>query len=164
MANRDVHIAAGVSIGLGYSTFQAKDQGTPNLVTEMIGGAVGGYVGGILPDLLEPAISSWHRETAHSCTVAAGIIASRDMLVDFQDFCRRKADACAEKIKTLEMQQNMETGVFAVAPVDPIALFFLKMEELFWRFVAGAANGLAAGYLSHLALDAVTPRSIPVLP
>ena len=113
--------------------------------------------------MLEPAISSWHRETAHSCAVGVGIIASREMLVDFQTFCRRKADACAEKIKTLEMQQNVENGIFVSVPVDPIALFFLRIEDFLWRFAAGAANGLAAGYMSHLALDAVTPRSIPAL-
>lgn len=39
----------------------------------------------------------------------------------------------------------------------------LNLFELLWRLAAGFANGLAAGYLSHLALDAVTPRSIPLL-
>jgi membrane-bound metal-dependent hydrolase YbcI (DUF457 family) len=34
---------------------------------------------------------------------------------------------------------------------------------MFWRFAAGFANGLAAGYVSHLALDAATPRSLPLL-
>lgn len=35
--------------------------------------------------------------------------------------------------------------------------------EFFWRAAAGFGNGLAAGYLSHLVLDAGTPRSIPLL-
>ncbi len=47
--------------------------------------------------------------------------------------------------------------------IDALASFFSKLVELFWWFLAGVLNGLAAGYLSHLALDAMTPGSIPVL-
>jgi membrane-bound metal-dependent hydrolase YbcI (DUF457 family) len=47
--------------------------------------------------------------------------------------------------------------------VDPLTQFLSAMAELFWRFLAGLLNGMAAGYVSHLILDADTPRGIPLL-
>lgn len=35
-----------------------------------------GFLGGKLPDLLEPAVHSWHRKTAHSVTSLGGALAS----------------------------------------------------------------------------------------
>ncbi len=52
---------------------------------------------------------------------------------------------------------------FVPVAVDPFSKFLLDLFALLWRLAAGFANGLAAGYISHLALDAVTPRSIPLL-
>jgi len=57
----------------------------------------------------------------------------------------------------------VDAFTFVPAPADPISDLFAKLAELFWRFLAGLANGLAAGYVSHLALDAFTPRSLPLL-
>ena len=70
MANRNTHIVGGVTTGVGYSAFRAKEQSNQNLVTEMVGGAAGGYVGALRPDVLEPAFSSWHRNAAHSWTIS----------------------------------------------------------------------------------------------
>jgi membrane-bound metal-dependent hydrolase YbcI (DUF457 family) len=164
MADRRTHIVGGVATGVGYSAFQAKEQSTPNLVTEMVGGAAGGYVGALLPDFLEPALSSWHRSAAHSCTAGAAIVYSKDVLAGFEKFCREQADLCALQHKTLQMRPDpWQPNVFVPAPADPFMLLSLKIAEVCWRFLAGFANGLAAGYISHLALDAVTPRSIPLL-
>jgi len=58
---------------------------------------------------------------------------------------------------------EQQGDVFVFIPADPISRLLLSLFELLWRLAAGFANGLAAGYLSHLALDAVTPRSIPLL-
>lgn len=116
-----------------------------------------------LPDVLEPALSSWHRNVAHSCTAGAAIVYSKDALLQFEKFCREQADLCALQHKTLQMRPDpWQPNVFVPAPADPFMLLSLKIAEMFWRFLAGFANGLAAGYISHLALDAVTPRSIPL--
>ncbi len=164
MADRKTHTVGGVATGMGYSAFRAKEESTQNLVTEMVGGAAGGYVGALLPDVLEPALSSWHRSAAHSCTAGAAIVYSKDVLSGFEKFCREQGDACALQHKTLQMRPDpLQPNGFVAAPVDPFILLSLKIAELFWRFLAGFANGLAAGYISHLALDAVTPRSIPLL-
>jgi hypothetical protein len=54
-------------------------------------------------------------------------------------------------------------NLFVPAPGQGWQHFLLTIEELMWRFAAGFTNGLAAGYVSHLAPDAATPRSIPLL-
>ncbi len=75
----------------------------------------------------------------------------------FEAACRENAEKC----KALPMEQRGD--VFVFVPADPITQLLLSLFEIFWRLAAGFANGLAAGYLSHLALDAMTPRSIPLL-
>jgi hypothetical protein len=81
----------------------------------------------------------------------------KDALTAFAAACRENAEKC----RALPM--TPQGDMFVVAPVDPFSQLLLNMFELFWRFLAGFTNGLAAGYVSHLALDAATPRSIPLL-
>jgi len=158
MADRKTHIVAGITAGIGYAAYQAKEQSTPNRLTEIAGGGVGGYLGALLPDILEPGVSSWHRGTAHSWSAGAGIVSLRDRLAGWEKFCREQAENC----KAIPMM-SVDAFTFVPAPVDPISDLFAKLAEFLWRFLAGLANGLAAGYVSHLALDAVTPRSLPLL-
>jgi hypothetical protein len=40
---------------------------------------------------------------------------------------------------------------------------FYAIAELLLRMAAGVLTGAAAGYVSHLLLDAVTPRGIPLI-
>jgi len=133
MPGRETHTYVGVAAGIGYAAFQAKEQSPANLMVEAAGGALGGWCGGRLPDAFEPGTSSWHRSLAHSGTTGTAIVAMRGKLTEWEKFCR------------------------------PWQELRWKAEELFWRLAAGFANGLAAGYVSHLALDAGTPRSIPLL-
>jgi membrane-bound metal-dependent hydrolase YbcI (DUF457 family) len=39
----------------------------------------------------------------------------------------------------------------------------LWLVELFWRVIAGVLSGFAAGYASHLVLDAFSPAGLPVV-
>ena len=57
----------------------------------------------------------------------------------------------------------VQPNVFIPAPNSSLTQLWLTVRELFWRALADFANGLAAGYCSHLVLDAGTPRSIPLL-
>jgi membrane-bound metal-dependent hydrolase YbcI (DUF457 family) len=151
------HRLVGAGTGAVVAGFRAKQQKDHHWWAEVAGGALGGYVGGQLPDLLEPAISPWHRDVAHSCTAGGAIIAMGNALAAFEAACRENAEKC----RALPMEQQGD--VFVFIPADPISRLLLSLFELLWRLAAGFANGLAAGYLSHLALDAVTPRSIPIL-
>lgn len=164
MPGRETHTWVGVVAGVGYSAFQAKEQSPANLFLEAAGGAAGGWLGGVLPDVFEPGTSSWHRSLAHSGTTATTIIvAGKRKLNSFQDHCRKQAEACRVKRESLNMVPHpTQPNLFVPAPTDQWEHLCLTLQE-FWRFAAGFANGLAAGYVSHLALDATTPRSIPLL-
>jgi len=157
MSDGKTHRLVGAGTGAVFAGFRAKEQKAPNWWCEVAGGALGGYVGGLLPDVLEPAISSWHRDIAHSCAAGGGVIAMGNALAAFEAACRENAEKC----RAIPMEQQGD--VFAFVPADPISRLLLSLFELLWRLAAGFANGLAAGYVSHLALDAATPRSIPLL-
>lgn len=150
MANGPTHILVGVIAGTGAAVFKSKGQETPCRFLEAAGGALGGYLGGKLPDILEPATSSWHRSTAHSFSAAAVVATGLAKVDIFQNYCRRRADSIA--------------AVRATMPEDGgLGVLLQLLAEAFWRLCAGFAAGLAAGYLSHLALDALSPRCIPII-
>jgi membrane-bound metal-dependent hydrolase YbcI (DUF457 family) len=158
MSDRKTHIVVGITAGVGYAAYQAKEQSMPNRLAEIAGGGLGGYFGALLPDVLEPGVSSWHRGTMHSWSAGASIVSLRDRLMEWEKLCREKAENC----KAIPMVP-VDPFTFVPAPVDPVSDLFAQLAEFFWRFLAGLANGLAAGYVSHLALDALTLRSIPLL-
>jgi hypothetical protein len=47
--------------------------------------------------------------------------------------------------------------------LDAASQLLYTLDELAWRVLAGVPAGIVGGYLSHLALDAGTPRRIPLL-
>ena len=158
MPNRKTHTAIGAGSGAVLALYRAKDQALNNLLTEALGGLLGGYVGGLLPDILEPAFSSWHRDTAHSVAVGGAIISLRNHLSGWEAACRENAEKCRA------IRMVPQDNAFVSATIDPLSQFLCDIRELLWRLLAGFLNGLAAGYVSHLVLDAATPRSIPLLP
>jgi membrane-bound metal-dependent hydrolase YbcI (DUF457 family) len=139
--------------------YQAKEKANADLLIETIGGAIGGCVGGMLPDIFEPAVSSWHRDIGHSITVGAGVLALRATLAGLAQQCRENAP----RPHAIQMIAVPGTDIFVPAPVDPLTQLLGSLAELFWRLLAGFLNGLSAGYTSHLILDAATPRGIPLL-
>jgi hypothetical protein len=159
MSDGATHKLTGVGSGAVFAGYRAKGQSFENFLAEVAGGAIGGYFGGILPDILEPAISSWHRSVAHSYVSGGTIVVSANaVLSSWEAACRNNAENC----QALQMIPA-PNGAFVVAPSDPIQRFLSSLAELFWRLMAGFLNGLVAGYISHLGLDALTPRSIPLL-
>jgi hypothetical protein len=164
MANRKTHRRTGRVSGAVYAAHRAKGQSVPNFLVETAGGAFGGDVGALAADWLEPAISSWHRGTAHSCAAGTVILSLGDVLGGVEAYCRQQADRKAAERKTLQATQDpAQPNLFVAAPNSSLTQLWLTICELFWRAVAGFTNGLTAGYISHLVLDAGTPRSIPLL-
>lgn len=157
MPDGKTHKLVGTATGALYAAYRAREQRTADRWLEVLGGALGGYLGGILPDSIEPATSSWHRDLAHSCAAGGGIVALSRTFTALAEACREQAEKC--RAIPMVAQGNF----YVVAPADPWKQFIMSLSELIWRFLAGCVNGLAAGYTSHLALDAVTPRSIPLL-
>ena len=164
MPDRRTHRRAGRISGGVYAFQRARKQSVGQCATETIGGIAGGEIGALVADWLEPGISSWHRGTAHSCAAGVGILSLGEVLAGAETYCRQQAERKAEELRTLQMIPDpAQPSVFVPAPYSSLTQLWLTICELFWRALAGFANGVAAGYLSHLVLDAGTPRSIPLL-
>ena len=147
MANRLKHHMWGVGAGIGAGLLLAPQEDALGFIAELLGSAIGGAVGGQVPDVLEPALSPNHQAVAHGGLAVVGLAyAAR---AGWAANCRKQATACRERAalfgRTLEEQQ-----------AD-------RVEELLWRLVAGLIIGFIGGYASHLALDAGTPRGLPLL-
>jgi membrane-bound metal-dependent hydrolase YbcI (DUF457 family) len=109
----------------------------------------GGYVGAKLPDLLEPPVGSWHRDFVHSLTAGVGTVAlAPDWFRQLEDYARR---------------QITQHQFIVLRTVNPQERSRAELAVLFWRLVIPFLRGVLAGYVSHLALDAATPRSLPWL-
>ncbi len=149
MPNRNVHVPVGMASGLAYSLYLTRDQQGNDRFFEVIGGIVGGYWGGRLPDLLEPANSSMHRAFAHSTTTGASLVfGTHAVAQEWAQFFREKA---------ADLQRRRQNNPMSEGDLT-INVFF----EVVLRITAGLLPGLMAGYASHLALDACTPRSLPL--
>lgn len=154
MADRKTHKLIGVGSGAVYASFRSRNEAPNDWLIEILGGAFGGYLGGILPDELEPALSSWHRGVCHSWAAGSVVVATANQFAGWAELCRQNAN----KLKAMQTVQD-ETGTYVAVPIT----FMQQMRELFWRFLAGLLNGIVAGYTSHLILDAATPRGLPML-
>ncbi len=164
MPNRITHRRAGRISGGVYAFQRASKQSVGRCVTETIGGIAGGDLGALAADWLEPGISSWHRGTAHSCAAGLGILSLGEVLAEVEVYCRQQADLKAQELRTLQViPDSAQSSVFVSVQNSSLSQLWLTICELLWRAAAGFANGLVAGYLSHLVLDAGTPRSIPLL-
>jgi hypothetical protein len=61
------------------------------------------------------------------------------------------------RYRAIQNQYDPITGRFVPASI------FQRLAEWFWSFLAGVCGELVPGYVSHLGLDALTPRLIPLL-
>lgn len=149
MASRKEHIDLGAPLGvvIAFALAVLDGQSLENALIEAAGGGGGGYVGAIAPDFIEPATSPNHRQFAHSrlagFSIASLTIANVRVL---QNRLRAEAD-------WLDAQ--------AAATPDRWESLNLRAQAISLRMLVGVLPGLAAGYLSHLALDSTTPKGLP---
>jgi hypothetical protein len=149
MPNRAVHLRAGAAFGVAFATYQAWGQPQPHVFAEAVGGLVGGMGGGLLPDLIDTPCSPRHRAEAHSMSITGSVgFFIREQLPTWQAGLREEAQRYA---------QLREASPSLLPQISYGALEFIL------RFLAGLLAGLLAGYASHLALDSLTPCSLPVL-
>jgi membrane-bound metal-dependent hydrolase YbcI (DUF457 family) len=147
--NGRVHRVVGAVAGVGTVFACRSQEQKPLRVAEFFGAIGGGVAGGMLPDILEPAVSSYHRRFAHSVAAAGGLVhAARHWVPSL----RARLDAAADDYyaRAANSQNWLEALIFRVI-----------------GFLVDVANGfvtaIAAGYASHVVLDAFTPRSIPIV-
>jgi hypothetical protein len=115
-------------------------------------------VGGMAPDWLEPAVCSWHRGVWHSASAGAVLIYAQQTLANCASICRQNAVQCR-----VPQVEDVQTGEWLPIQRTPLEQTWAEISEFIWTLLAGFLNGLAAGYVSHLLLDATTPRGIPIL-
>lgn len=145
MPGRLEHSNAGILIGAGAAALVAPTTDPVRLAMEIFAGGLGGHIGGVLPDVLEPAVSSHHRNIAHSVVGGGAMVLAT--YVQLQAHCRTSAARCEQRAAAL-------VG-------DPAGASRAGWEGLAWHFLAALLVGVAAGYASHMVMDAATPRGIP---
>ena len=152
MPNRDVHLPVGAMSGAAYATYHVWGQPGPYVLAEAADGLVGGIGGGLLPDWpdwIDTPCSPRHRAEAHSLSVTGTVgYFMNQQLPQWQASLRAEAERFA---------QLRETSP-SLLPTTGYGLL-----EFILRFLSGLLAGLLAGYASHLALDALTPSSLPIL-
>lgn len=148
MANGSVHHLAGAIAGGSTAYICADGQLPPDRVVEMVGGALAGYYGSFLPDIIDPPLHPNHRSVGHG-VVPIGTVGSWAIsnLPAWQSYLREKADGHARA---------------RLHSHDDATRLWHAACENFFRLLAGMVAGFIAGYGSHLVLDAITPRSLPL--
>jgi len=112
-----------------------------------------GSLAALVPDLLEPATSSFHRGVCHSFAMGAGVLAAGAECL---------AEAGSTFIRDLR-RRSVELLAESAAEQDGLRSLALLVAAIGARLLVGAITGGIAGYASHLVLDAATPRSLPLL-
>jgi hypothetical protein len=164
MPGQKTHKYVAITAGIGLSAYHAKEQAGLNFLLEVVGGGLGAWSTGNLPDIFEPAISSWHWSTCHSVTAAGSIVSQVNTISAFADFCRDQAAKCKENPKRILLIPVSE-GVSVPIELDGcVGKIFAFVEQCLWLLLAGFVAGAAAGYVSHIALDGLTgKRSLPLI-
>ena len=149
MPNRDVHLPVGAVSGAAYATYHAWGQPGPYVLAEAAGGLVGGIGGGLLPDWIDTPCSPRHRAEAHSMSITGTVgYYMNQQLPQWQTNLRAAAQRYAQ---------------LSAASTSVLPQIGYSALEFIFRFLSGLLAGLLAGYASHLALDSLTPSSLPIL-
>lgn len=135
MPNRNTHVTVAVIAGVAATLHYTRNERPEDRAVELLGALIGSYAGGRLPDILDPPIGPLHRSFAHGGLAVAGLAAAR--VEEWCRACRNNAALCAAQARS--------------------------GDQLLYLLLAGFLTGLRFGYGSHLALDAFTPRSLPLL-
>lgn len=149
MPNRRTHVAVGAPAGLACASINSLNQDYLNAAIELFGGLCGGGVGAALPDIIDPPCHPRHRSVGHGF-VQVGSAAA---------FWVKNLPSCQNRLHELADQHRVQR---TVADDGLEALGHLLMELIF-RFLAGFAAGIGAGYISHIILNLGTPCCIPLV-
>jgi membrane-bound metal-dependent hydrolase YbcI (DUF457 family) len=147
MPRKPAHVAAGLAAGIGAGFATARHLPDEDQFLHVAFAGIGGAVGGLAPDWLEPGSNPNHRNVFHSLLAAGGITAAA--LADWQSSCHRASAECLSRAQ--------------LAPLGSSERSNEQMKAFLWRVLAGLIIGFLAGYASHLALDAGTAKSLPLL-
>jgi hypothetical protein len=164
MPDSKTHKYVAITAGLGAAAYIAKEEKGLDFLLQVLGGGLGARLTGNLPDVFEPAISSWHRSTFHSVTAGGTIVSQVSAIAAFTTFCREQAAKCKENPKRLLVIPVSEGLSVPIELDGDIGKTLSLIERCLWLLLAGLVIGAATGYISHLTLDGLTgKRSLPLL-
>jgi len=133
MANREAHVAVGIAAAIFTEILVSK--GSPNVGARLFGAILGGYIGARAPDIIDPPSNGPnHRGIGHGVVPVSVAFAAAS-----NDFAHAR--------------RWLETRAAGSPP----------LEQFLFASAVGIMGGFAVSYASHLALDAVTPRGLPVI-
>jgi hypothetical protein len=150
MPDGRTHGRIGAVAGATATLLATADLPNDARVFATLGGVLAGYAGGKAPDLLEPAIHSWHRSECHSVAAGTAVIA---LAVEAEELLRTTLLGQAAELRAMRL----------ALPEDHSDRLSLWLREIAVYMAYGATIGLAAGYTSHLLLDGGTDLGIPLL-
>ena len=136
MPNRVVHRTVGIGAGAAASAILSDNLQGPHRTVELLAAAVGGYYGAAAPDWIDPPTTPNHRSVGHSIALAGGgLVYATSQLSEWRSALHERSQAafCGGK----------------------------DVQGYFYIIASGILTGFVAGYASHLALDAATPKSLP---
>jgi hypothetical protein len=149
MPGFDTHETVGGFVGGTAALWCSQGQPPLLALAETLGGVLAGRAAGVWPDAFEPATSSYHRDTCHALAPAAyGATVVFGQVESVQGSLRAQAQACFK---------------LAAATNDGNQRFIIVLTGFALHALAGAVPAVPASYISHIALDACTPRGVPLL-
>jgi hypothetical protein len=147
MANKGTHAAVGATCGCGLAYYRSEGHSPADQFLASIGGLLGGWAGARFPDLIDVPLSPNHRSHAHSVVGGVGITAkAKELLLSWENDLRR------------HLQDVRARKTNAATDWDRMCL---SVTEILLQIGIGVLSGLIAGHISHLALDAFTPKGLP---
>ncbi len=150
MPDRRTHRVLGAGASVGVAVIQWGEFPEIGKLLYGLSACAGGLVGGVLPDVLEPALHSHHRDVFHSLFAGGGIVAvGSQSAKTFGTELRAEA----ARLRSLRLAQPQE---------DPKRLV-LSLRECLIYTVLGFSLGLTVGYTTHVVADMATPRGVPLV-
>lgn len=149
MSNRETHRVAAIIAGMVVGAHNARGLPPDRAWLVFISNILGASLGGPLPDIGDPPTSPNHRHIAHGAVNAtvAGYFCLKS-LGEWQRSLHARADELKWSRQFLPDVESRSSSALA---------------ELLLRVIAHGLPGFLAGYASHLALDATTPRGLPLV-
>lgn len=140
MSSGKTHRTVGVAIGVGAVFAHNYIATSEHHFMDYLGAAIGGYIGAKIPDIIDPPTSPNHRSIGHSAVLNTLLIKwVLSNIGTFRTYCFKQANE----------KQNGDGSI--------------NFTSECYRFLAGVSLGIIAGHVSHLALDATTPKSLPLI-
>jgi hypothetical protein len=149
MPNAKVHAPTGLVLGAANAFRLSQGQPDNYRLVETLSGAFFGATAGLIPDRIDPPDHPNHRAGGHGAV----------QTIALAYFANKVTPMIQEKLR------GIATSLFDEAQLRPESFerSMCQVGGVCYLILSGALPGITAGYASHVALDAFTPKSIPFI-